>query len=193
METGSWQRFTKFSGESYTSSVTKLNDIELKVIHSTTGGNFNYKFFADLEQQLIDGKLKYTGLILEVLQKARNIGANVNVDQEDVLITKFVEPLIMSSLEKIENTTIHGNGHPLHESYVRKIARAKKHGFPTKNVRRRAPNRTTELHSSGKDYSVMVMEVKTTKNASQHPDHVKMVTFMKDTYDFAASKGVEHN
>lgn len=110
--------------------------------------------------------------------------------REDVLITDFVESLLMEPfLRGIDNTSVHGNGHPLNESYIRKIKTASKYGLPLKGIRGRAPDQTMELKISQEQvFSVFFAEFKTAERAAQNPDFVKLGTLIKDIVDFATMK-----
>ncbi|ORE18639.1 hypothetical protein BCV71DRAFT_234795 [Rhizopus microsporus] len=117
--------------------------------------------------------------------------SSVFVDEEDVLITSFVEPLIMPFLRSIENTVIHGNGYPLHESYVRKAKVVGKYGLYIRSIRGRVPDRAFSFQMpSGERFMVLVAEVKTTANAARSLDFIKLSMLMKDVIDFASTKWV---
>lgn len=86
---------------------------------------------------------------------------------------------------------IHGNDHPLYESYVRKAKIARKYDLFIRNIRGRAPDRAIGFQMlSNERFTVLVAEVKITVNAARSPDFVKLITLMKDVLDFASNKGV---
>ncbi|KAG1137194.1 hypothetical protein G6F37_011406 [Rhizopus arrhizus] len=96
-------------------------------------------------------------------------------------------------LRTIPRTTIHGNGHPFYESYIRKIKIANKYGLPLKGIRGRAPDRTIEFQMSEKKaFSVLVAEIKIKEDSYKNPDFVKLATLMKDILDFAMMEGIRN-
>lgn len=99
----------------------------------------------DIQERLTAADSNKTDPIMMILQsihKAKNIAAN----EEDISITSFIEPLIMEPFFRgFPNTTIHGNGHAIYESHVRKSNMPYKHGLPTRGIRGRVPDRSITL------------------------------------------------
>ena len=86
---------------------------------------------------------------------------------------------------------IHGNGYPLHESYVRKAKVVGKYGLYIRSIRGRVPDRAFSFQMpSGERFMVLVAEVKTTANAARSLDFIKLSMLMKDVIDFASTKWV---
>lgn len=98
-------------------------------------GKSNFKELDGIKTKLDDSKSDYTDLILELIQNKRKIGLSVSTDEEDILITSFVEPLIMPFLRGIPHTTTYGNSHTLEESCTRKRSMAEKYKLSSKYVR----------------------------------------------------------
>ncbi|CAO3695418.1 unnamed protein product [Rhizopus stolonifer] len=194
IEANDWDRFKDFAQGDSTPTPTQLNVVEKDVLLSSISGKASFRQLAAMEKKLLACNSSKVDQILQIIQNTPRIGTDTSVKEEDVLITDFVEPLLMEPfLRTIPRTIIRGNGHPLYESYIRKIKISNKCGLSLKGIRGRAPDRTIEFQmSEKKTFSVLVAEIKIKENSRKNPDFVKLATLMKDILDFAVMKGIRN-
>ncbi|KAG1525092.1 hypothetical protein G6F52_003627 [Rhizopus delemar] len=194
IEANDWDRFKDFVQGESAPTPTQLNVVEKDVLLSSISGKPSFRQLAAMEKKLLACNSSKVDQILQIIQNIPRIGTDTSVKEEDVLISEFVEPLLMEPfLRTIPRTIIHGNGHPLYESYIRKIKIANKCGLPLKGIRGRAPDRTIEFQiSEKKTFSVLVAEIKIKENSCKNPDFVKLATLMKDILDFAVMEGIRN-
>ncbi|KAG0736348.1 hypothetical protein G6F57_011073 [Rhizopus arrhizus] len=189
-----WDCFKDFVQGDSVPIPTQLNVVEKNVLLSSISGKVSFRQLAAMEEKLLECNSSKVDQILQIVQNIPRIGTDTSVKEEDVLITDFIEPLLMEPfLRNIPRTIIHGNGHPLHESYIRKIKIANKYGLPLKGIRGRAPDRTIEFQmSEKKTFSVLVAEIKIKEDSYKNPEFVKLATLMKDILDFAMMEGIRN-
>lgn len=105
-----WEKFV----ERYSGTLTfDLSAVEREII-ATSNVKPTFRQISDMYDKLTSGGSNNA----EVLQNYHRINASPHVEEEDLLLMNFVDPLMMPFLKGITSTTLHGNGHPLHESYV---------------------------------------------------------------------------
>ncbi|KAI9483296.1 MAG: hypothetical protein EXX96DRAFT_594137 [Benjaminiella poitrasii] len=168
IEENDWDRFKDFVQGDSARTPTQLNVVEKDVLLLSISGKVSFRQLAAIK----------VDQILQLIQNTTRIGKDISFKEEDVLITDFVEPLLMESfLRTIPSTIIHGNGYPLHESYIKKIKIANKYGLLLKGIRGRAPDRTIKFQMSEK---------------KTNPDFVKLATLIKDILDFAVMEGIRN-
>ncbi|KAG1454194.1 hypothetical protein G6F55_007735 [Rhizopus delemar] len=194
IEENDWDHFKDFVQGDPAPTPTQLNVAEKGVLLSSISGKASFRQLAAMEKKLLACNSSKVDQILQIIQNTPRTGTDTSVKKEDVLITDFVEPLLIEPfLRTIPRTIIHGNGHPLHESYIRKIKIANKCGLPLKGIRGRAPDRTIEFQmSEKKTFSVLVAEIKIKENSCKNPDFVKLATLMKDILDFVVMEGIRN-
>ncbi|KAG1051181.1 hypothetical protein G6F43_006600 [Rhizopus delemar] len=161
-----WDHFKDFVQGDPAPTPTQLNVAEKGILLSSISGKASFRQLAAMKKKLLACNSSKVDQILQIIQNTPRTGTDTSVKEEDVLITDFVEPLLIEPfLRTIPRTIIHDNGHPLYESYIRKMKIANKCGLPLKGIRGRAPDRTIEFQmSEKKTFSVLVTEIKIKEN-----------------------------
>lgn len=142
-----WNRFEAFVRNQVPSATVELTLAEKQVISSSLSTSLSYRHLANMEDELRIFRSDKTSQILKIIQNLEKM-SKVSIDEEDVLIRDFIEPLLMEPFfSNIEGTIVHGNGHPMYESYFRKVKVARKYGFLQKGVviKGRVPDRAVEF------------------------------------------------
>ncbi|ORE11246.1 hypothetical protein BCV72DRAFT_253879 [Rhizopus microsporus var. microsporus] len=118
------RRFVQFSRGLSISPAVQLSSVERDALESSVNTKASYQQLAEMHQKLINNDSLHTDLIPEVIQTVQRIKGSVFVDKEDVLITSFVEPLIVTFLRNIQKTALSDEGFTVLVAGVKTAANA---------------------------------------------------------------------
>ncbi|RCH82880.1 hypothetical protein CU098_007864, partial [Rhizopus stolonifer] len=95
IESSDWDHFKDFVQGDSEPTPTQLNAVEKDVLLSSISGKVSYRHLAAMEEKLLACNSSKVEQILQIVQNAQRIGKDASFMEEDVLITDFVEPLLM--------------------------------------------------------------------------------------------------